>query len=77
MLRSPSMNLKAMEMNDQSIVISIIVSPLVIHQANDTRVPNTTFMQVWAEEIACCDFLQNDWLYPASFAQCVYVWADE
>lgn len=46
MLRSPSMDLKAMEMNDQSIVISIIVSPLVIHQANDTRVPNTTFMQV-------------------------------
>lgn len=60
MPRSPSMNLKAMEMNDQSIVISIIVSPLVIHQANDTCVPNTTFMQVLVEEIACCDFLQND-----------------
>lgn len=39
-------------MNDQSMTISIIVIPSVIHQGNDTRVPNVTFIPFCAQRQA-------------------------
>lgn len=39
-------------MNDQSMTISIIVIPSVIHQGNDTRAPNVTFIPVCAQRQA-------------------------
>ena len=39
-------------MNDQSMTISIIVIPSVIHQGNDTRAPNVTFIPFCAQRQA-------------------------
>lgn len=63
-------------MNDQSMTISIIVIPSVIHQGNDTRVPNVTFILFCAQRQAQSEPLhppsslsfQKDWLNTNCFS---------
>lgn len=60
-------------MNDQSMTISIIVIPSVIHQGNDTRVPNVTFIPFCAQRQAQSEPpsslpFQKDWLNTNCFS---------